>query len=183
MASRIETLLARLQRNEVRPPDDGQRRAAVAAVVHDDRVLLMKRSARDGDPWSGHISLPGGGYQTADGDLHATAIREAREELAIDLAATRWVGTLPALAPLMSGPRGIEVTPFVFAAEAPPDPHTSAEAESSFWLPLALAESGALDGSYRYPHLDRVLPCWNYEHHVIWGLTFRILNELLIAAR
>jgi len=152
-------------------------------VVHDDRVLLMKRSARDGDPWSGHISLPGGGYQPADHDLHATAIREAREELAIDLAVASWVGTLPALAPLMSGPKGIEVTPFVFAADAQPEPQPSAEAETAFWLPLELAESGALDGTYMYPHLDRVLPCWNFDDHVIWGLTFRILNELLAAAR
>ena len=62
----------------------------------------------------GHISLPGGGFQTSDGDLLATAIRETHEELGIDLHATKLIGPLPTLSPLSTGPNGIEVTPFAF---------------------------------------------------------------------
>lgn len=142
-------------------------------------MLLMKRVARDGDPWSGHISLPGGGYAPADPDLLATAIRETHEELGIDLAGARLLGNLKALSPLSSGPAGIEVTPFVFVAEVAVEPRCGPEAEAAFWLPLALAASGALDGSYTYPGTTRTFPSWSYEGHVIWGLTWRILSALL----
>src|SRR3954462_3287692 len=100
MSPFIEQLAARLNLGSgVKPPDDGRRRAAVAAVLHDEpagpRVLLMKRTEREGDPWSGHISLPGGGHHPTDGDLLATAIRETQEELGIDLAGARLLGNLP----------------------------------------------------------------------------------------
>jgi 8-oxo-dGTP pyrophosphatase MutT (NUDIX family) len=181
----IDRLATRLALGEdLRPPVDGQRRAAVAAVLHGagpdgPRVLLMKRSERPGDPWSGHISLPGGRFEVADGDLRATAIRETQEELAIDLHGARLLGNLPRLHPLTAGPQGIEVTPFVFVTEDAPRPQLSAEAEGAFWLPLPLVASGALDGIYRHPAHPMDFPCWTYEGHTIWGLTLRILRDLL----
>jgi 8-oxo-dGTP pyrophosphatase MutT (NUDIX family) len=183
----VERLISRLPARDVRPPSDGRKRAAVAALVHDDpngpRVLLMKRIEREGDPWSGHISLPGGGFQVGDGDLLATAIRETREELGIDLHATRLIGPLPTLSPLSSGPNGIEVTPFAFAtAEALPTT-VGPEALSSFWLPLALAGAGTYDGTFTYPGTDRQFPSWNYEGFTIWGMTWRILGDLIAAGK
>ena len=183
MPPRFESLVARIEKRDSHPPDDGRKRAAVAIVLHEDRVLLMKRTSRDDDPWSGHISLPGGGFKPADGDLLATAIRETREELGVDLAAMRWLGSLAALSPLSAGPHGMEVTPFVFLADTEVTPVPGPEAESAFWLPLDVAASGALDATYRYPKLDRDLPSWNFEQHVIWGLTYRILGELLELVR
>jgi 8-oxo-dGTP pyrophosphatase MutT (NUDIX family) len=180
----IEALAARLLRGEVRPPNDDRRRAAVAVVLHDaasPRVLLMKRAERTGDPWSGHISLPGGGYHASDGDLRVTAIREAREELGIELDAARLLGHFEPLHP-MSSRTGIEVTPFVFATEAVLEPVCGPEALAAFWLPLDLAASGALDGTYRYPATDVAFPSWTYEGHVVWGLTRRILDLVLAAA-
>jgi 8-oxo-dGTP pyrophosphatase MutT (NUDIX family) len=181
----IERLLGRLTVGDSRPPDDGRRRAAVAALVHDEpggpRVLLMKRIDRDGDPWSGHISLPGGGHHASDADLLATAIRETREELSIDLGGARLLGALAPLAPFRSGPLGVEVTPFVFATHTAVEPVCGPEAVSAFWLPLDVAASGALDETYTYPGTDRTFPSWRYEGHVIWGLTWRILQDLLAA--
>jgi 8-oxo-dGTP pyrophosphatase MutT (NUDIX family) len=171
-------------------PDPGvgaQRRAAVAAVLHDEpagpRVLLMKRVERVGDPWSGHISLPGGGFHASDASLLETAIRETREELGIDLARARLLGGLAPLHPRTSGPHGIEVTPFVFATEAAPEPVCGPEAFAAFWLPLPLAASGSLDAPYTYPDTQASFPSWRYDGHVIWGLTWRILGELLAAGR
>jgi 8-oxo-dGTP pyrophosphatase MutT (NUDIX family) len=184
----IERLLQRLKQGErPRPPDDGRRRAAVAALLHDEppgpRVLLMKRMERAGDPWSGHISLPGGGYASRDPDLMSTAIRETHEELGIDLAGARLLGSLPVLSPFTSGPSGIEVTPFVFVTHAAVEPQCGPEAESAFWLPVELAASGALDDTYTYPGTTRTFPSWRFETHTIWGLTWRILGDLLAAGR
>jgi 8-oxo-dGTP pyrophosphatase MutT (NUDIX family) len=172
------------------PPRDGVRRAAVAAVLRDapdgPSVLLMKRTERASDPWSGHVSLPGGSYEPDDRDLLATAIRETREELAVDLATARLLGSLTALHPRTSGPKGIEVTPFVFAATpgVALDPRPGPEAQATFWLPLATAASGALDAMYDYPGLQgSSWPSWHHDGHVIWGMTMRILGELIELAR
>lgn len=143
----------------------------------------MKRTERAGDPWSGHISLPGGRHDRRDADLLATAIRETREELGVDLSGARLVGSLPALSPMTAGPYGIEVTPFVFVTQAAVEPQPSPEAESAFWLPVELAASGALDDTYTYPGTTRSFPSWRYESFTIWGLTWRILGDLLASAR
>lgn len=147
------------------------------------RVLLMKRVEREGDPWSGHISLPGGGYHAEDGDLLATAIRETQEELGIDLTGARLLGNLNALHPRTSGPAGIEVTPFVFHTSHALEPVCGPEALAAFWLPLDLAASGAIDTQYTYAPTSMTFPAWTYEGHVIWGLTWRILGDLLALGR
>ena len=152
-------------------------------LLHDEpigpRVLLMKRAERPGDPWSGHISLPGGRYESFDHDLHATAIRETHEELGIELAGARYLGQLPPLHPRTSGPTGIEVTPFVFLTEVAVEPVCGPEALAAFWLPLATAAAGTLDGTYTYPSSAMTFPSWNYDGHVIWGLTWRIIGDVL----
>jgi len=140
----------------------------------------MKRTERPGDPWSGHISLPGGRHDRSDPDLLTTAIRETREELGIDLRGAQLLGNLPTLSPLSAGPNGMEVTPYVFATREPVVPQLSAaEAAAAFWLPIETALSGALDDVYVYPGTDRQFPSWRFDGHVIWGLTFRILGELV----
>ena len=184
MSPLIERIAARIAPRDVKPPADGRRRAAVAIVLRDAdaHVLLMQRAARDGDPWSGQISLPGGGHHDSDGDLATTAIRETREELGIDLVGARMLGALETLAPFTSGPAGLEVTPFVFVAPAACEPTLGPEAVGAFWLPLELAASGALDDSYVYPQRQMTFPAWRYDGHVVWGLTRRILGELLVLA-
>lgn len=183
----IDRLVERLTPGPPRAGTDGARCAAVAALLHDEpsgpRVLLMKRVDRDGDPWSGHISLPGGRYQASDENLLTTAIRETHEELGIDLRGARLIGELSPLHPRMSGPTGIEVMPFVFLTEAAVEPVCGPEALSAFWLPLETAASGTLDGTYTYPGSTTTFPSWSYDGHIIWGLTMRILGELITTAR
>ena len=179
MSRWLERLVERVSPDTHRAPEPGRPHAAVAALLHDDRVLLMKRAAREGDPWSGHISLPGGRHDPRDADLLATAIREADEELGLALGDARLLGTLPVLSPFTSGPTGITVTPFVFATERAVEPRLSPEAVAAFWLPLSLAQSGALAHTYTYPGTTRTFPAWKLDDHVIWGLTYRILSDLM----
>lgn len=161
------------------PPRDGQRRAAVAVVLHGSRLLLMKRTERASDPWSGHVSLPGGRHELEDPHLLATAIRETKEELGIELTQTRLLGSLPVLHPNNAGPNGIEVTPFVFVSTQLLDAQPSAEAQAVFWLPLDEVASGRLDGSFLHPGSAVSFPSWQYQGYTVWGLTMRIVRELL----
>lgn len=184
--SLIEKVAASLAPGVNVMPSDGQRAAAVAVVLHDGpdgtRVLLMKRAEREGDPWSGHISLPGGRYENEDGHLLTTAIRETWEEVGVDLYKTRALGPLPPLQPFTSGPLGVKVHPFVFATSVELEPSCGPEALAAFWLPLVSAAAGAYDGKYVYPGTNQEFASWNYDGYVIWGITWRILGDLLAAA-
>lgn len=48
-------------------------------------VLFIKRAARKGDRWTSHIALPGGKRDPTDVDDQAAAVREAWEEVGLDL--------------------------------------------------------------------------------------------------
>jgi len=163
------------------------RRAAVAIVLalsNAPRVLLMRRSLHPEDPWSGQISLPGGGRDPGDADLLATALRETREEVSVDLAEDG--DLLGRLAPIQARARGqvlaMDVSPFVFTLRREVEVSVNEEAEEAFWFPLDRAAKGELDHSYLYHHTDgstRELPGWIFEKRVVWGMTHHILSDLL----
>lgn len=183
-AQRFEQRLATLRIDD---PHTADLRTAVAALLRFDRgvpdVLLMKRVERAEDAWSGHISLPGGRASPADADLLATAMRETREEVGVDLpGCARLIGRLE---PLRAVARGyIEpmiIAPFVFVQTGPVTIELGHEAQEAFWFPLDRAVSGELSEEYRFvlgPE-TRILPSWRYQGHVIWGLTYRMLDDLL----
>lgn len=67
-------------------------------VQHGDpEILFIKRAARTGDRWTGHIALPGGKRDPGDLDDRGTSVREAREEIGLDLSASYClpIGNLP----------------------------------------------------------------------------------------
>ena len=167
---------------------DVSRGAAVALVLRalsgEPEVLLMRRAERAGDRWSGQIGLPGGHADPGDADLLATALREAREEVGLDLSQdARLLGHLP---PIQARARGqilqMWITPCVFALETSVEPALGVEATEAFWFPLERARAGHLDWTYRYPRDGeeaRVLPAWRFEERVVWGLTYDILSGFL----
>lgn len=165
------------------------RRAAVAIVLRpraEVEVLLMRRARREGDRWSGQIGLPGGHADAGDEDLLATALRETREEVGLDLArSARLLGRLPAV---QAKARGIVlpmwITPFVFHAESELAPVPGPEADEVFWFPLTRARAGELAWTHRTMRAteERVLPAWRLGEHVVWGLTYEILSGFLRVA-
>jgi hypothetical protein len=67
-------------------------------VKHGDpELLFIKRATRVGDKWTGHVALPGGKRDPEDEDDQVTAMREAMEEVGIDLGHDNaiCVGNLP----------------------------------------------------------------------------------------
>jgi 8-oxo-dGTP pyrophosphatase MutT (NUDIX family) len=162
------------------------RRAAVAAVLRFDpvpRVLLIERAAREGDRWSGHVAFPGGLESAGDADLRATAEREAEEEVGLVLPrAGRLLGRLEPVRAIAKGKwLPMTITPFVFHLEGEWTPRTNHEVAGWFWLPLDAALAGALDGrhEHRLGPVPMTFPCWRYEGHVVWGLTYQMLRALL----
>jgi len=74
--------------------------AAAQSTPDTTQLLYIKRAVYEGDRWSGHVAFPGGKADAGDADDGATAVREAREELGIDLEAAGWqlLGTLQSTA-------------------------------------------------------------------------------------
>jgi 8-oxo-dGTP pyrophosphatase MutT (NUDIX family) len=189
---RLAALKEHLRRVKPSGDDDGEPpRAAVAIVLREPsegdeaEVLFIRRSERADDPWSGHIAFPGGRRHDEDADLLATALRETREEIGLDLATT--ADLLVALAPMAARARGKKLTfsiaPFVFALRTRDvaltlDPREVAEV---IWKPLGALARGegrsthTIDvGTERYE-----LPAFLLGSHVLWGLTFGMLESLL----
>lgn len=127
-------------------------------------VLLIKRAERPGDPWSGQVALPGGRWSPGDADLHATAAREAREEVGVEVGEP--LGHLDPLSP--SNAPWLKVAPVVYTdwrGDPRPNP---AEVQEARWAPLGeLREVDAVGGAYLW------------RDWLIWGLTYRILKKLI----
>lgn len=188
--SQFERVLAT---HEPKDPTDFlvRSRSAVAAVLRFDRglaeVLLMTRAEREGDRWSGHVSMPGGRQEPQDPDLLATAIRETREELGVDLTrGARLLGRLGAVKAIAKGKvLPMTITPFVFHLAEEQPITLSPEAVDAFWFPLARAATGELDDRYEYKlgPVPFPLPCWRCEGRTVWGLTHQMLGELIAVVR
>ncbi|HYP89073.1 MAG TPA: CoA pyrophosphatase [Polyangiaceae bacterium] len=162
------------------------RRAAVAVVLAPSgapggalSLLLMRRSEREGDPWSGHMALPGGHAHRADADLLHTARRETLEEVGIDLSDAELLGALDDVSPMRSSE--IAVRPFVFALAALREVALSDEVAEALWVPLDSLASGALKRTTDVIVRGATLrvPAHIIEERVVWGMTFHVLERFL----
>ncbi|MEM8858101.1 MAG: CoA pyrophosphatase [Chloroflexota bacterium] len=170
------------------------KRAATGALLSDDptvtgddgtHVLLMKRTERPGDPWSGDMSFPGGRMDPGDKIIYTTVLREFEEEVGFDLATgSAYLGRL---ADTMARPprwnrRPFVVTPFVFWQTAitqfKPDP---TEVADLVWFPMNfLADrNNRQTMTWKRYNLEVELPCYWYKGNRLWGLTLRMLDDLL----
>ncbi|MCA9719822.1 MAG: CoA pyrophosphatase [Myxococcales bacterium] len=187
----LAAVQARLADYEPRDPITrvlAPRRASVAVLLRygDDAapsVLLMQRAVRAGDKWSGHVSFPGGREEDRDRDLVRTAVRETREEVGLDLDRdARWLGRLDGLNAVGKGKiLPMTITPHVFLETRSSALALGPEAAAAFWLPLGRAVSGALDHQHELAvgPARMKFPAWRYQGRVIWGLTFKMLQDLV----
>jgi 8-oxo-dGTP pyrophosphatase MutT (NUDIX family) len=160
--------------------------AAVSVVLRsraDLEILLIRRAQAHGDPWSGHMALPGGRRDPGDRDLFHTAIRETLEETEVDLemVGATPLGRMEPLIPYTRHLPPLAIVPFVF--QVPGDTKASVaspEVDQVFWTPLSRLWTPEASGIVEVP-LDgaRVkFPCYRVDENVVWGLTYRILNSL-----
>jgi 8-oxo-dGTP pyrophosphatase MutT (NUDIX family) len=182
----LPSLRSRLQaRSAQRYSGPTERRAAVAAVLRPTQdgpeLLLIRRAERAGDPWSGHMALPGGHADATDPDLLATALRETREEVGLDLAAHELLGALDEHAAHAQGRfTGLVIAPFVFALQSAAEPRPNHEVAELLWAPLGPIARGELDAVKEVRRDGQLVrfPGFRVGEHVVWGLTHRVLQNL-----
>lgn len=174
------------------------RRAAVSAIVRPGRengpeVMLIRRSERPSDPWSGHMAFPGGRHEKKDPDLRATAVRETREEVGLDLDVHgELVGRLDDQIP--GSARGLEtglvVRPFVWVVrEVPELVPSGVEVDEIHWAAISPMMRGEREAHFEYvwkgqPMRFPGLRVGEGDHtRVVWGLTHRMLTTLFARLR
>ncbi|AKF05510.1 NUDIX hydrolase [Sandaracinus amylolyticus] len=174
------------------------RYAAVSAILRPGEldgpeVLLIRRAERPSDPWSGHMAFPGGRREPHDPDLQATAVRETREEVGLDLDVHgELLGRLDDAIPgsargLMTG---LVVKPYVWQVhEVPELVPNGVEVDEIHWAPIAPMLRGERDASHEYVWKGQSMRFPGFrvgdgEHpRVVWGLTHRMLTTLFARLR
>jgi 8-oxo-dGTP pyrophosphatase MutT (NUDIX family) len=165
----------------------GGARAAVAIVLRgsgrDMDILFIRRAEHPDDPWSGQMAFPGGRQESGDEDLIATATRETHEEVGLSLAADGCLlGRLDELeAVARGGPVGLRITPYVFRIHGSFQQVPNAEVAEVIWAPAGPIGAGVCDTTYPFSvgQVMHHLPACAVGAHVVWGLTYRMLQDLL----
>jgi 8-oxo-dGTP pyrophosphatase MutT (NUDIX family) len=165
--------------------DTAEPQAAVA-IVRAKRprksFLLIRRSERPEDSWSGHWSFPGGRRDADDPDLLHTALRELEEECGIRLGREDMAAALP---PVLAGRRAgpfVLVAPFVFEVDGDlPTVVDMEEAVEAVWIPQSVwCDSGkhrlrsvpGLPANWLFPAID-------LDAMPVWGFTYRLAMDWL----
>jgi 8-oxo-dGTP pyrophosphatase MutT (NUDIX family) len=159
---------------------------AAVAIVHargaEESVLLIRRTEREDDPWSGHWSFPGGRREPEDEDLVETALRELAEECGIVLARESLEACFPVTMAGRRVGRVMQVAPFLFRAAAElPAILDKEEAAEAIWIPLSLLRDPSrhcLTPVPRQPR-ERIFPAIELNGVPLWGFTYRVLTEWL----
>ncbi|MFB6120702.1 MAG: CoA pyrophosphatase [Halobacteriaceae archaeon] len=173
--------LSRVAAHESTTRSGATRDAAVLVPVvrrdGGDALLFTKRADHLGEH-AGEMSFPGGGREPEDGDLRATALREAEEEIGLRPTEASVVGTLDDIYTVTD----YAVRPFVGTI---PDrrytPHENEVAE------IAVIDVADLLDPANYEADERVHPEYGEVHidyfhvgdYTVWGATGRILAQLL----
>jgi len=153
--------------------------AAVALMLKPNNqnfdVLFVKRIESPTDPWSGQMAFPGGKRDAKDKHLKQTVVRETLEETNISLHdRCRFLGTLTATRSTQRPE--MKVLPFVILLDHDPlIKLNERELEGFVWISLrelvqnkGIAKSGFGE-----------VPAYVIKSNVIWGLTYRIVENLL----
>ena len=167
--------------------EHGVRRAAILLALRlredgEPEVLMIKRADAEGDPWSGHIALPGGRMEPGDLDLSVTAVRETWEETGVDVARHgRLLGFLDDLMPRSPTLAPIVIRPYVALVRADVEIVASHEVAAAFWVPLSVLSAPAAwgMGTVNVRGVERRVTVFRHGEHTVWGLTERVLRQFL----
>jgi len=178
--------------------------SAVAILVHEQpekSILLVQRATRTGDPWSGDMAFPGGRQEPGDQDHVATACRELNEETGLVVQQAPLAKLPTVWTKSHNGFRPMAIHPFIFACSEAPSPayaNTSAtrtrhdilqrpaslalshEVTDAVWVPLSLfTPANRQFFCWRTKFGDLRMPCFYYQHYKVWGLTLRMIENLM----
>lgn len=183
---KLEQLLSR-ENNDQTPQEADYVHAAVMMVLieRDENysMLFIKRPDNERDPFSGHMAFPGGRMEPVDAGKDETAIRETIEEVGIDISKSgRIIGSLDDVIPNNPRARNYIVTPYLsLLNEEVPMTLDPREVEKALWIPVPHLLDERNTETRMRDRGGRMITdyVFNYDGHIIWGMTGRILHHFL----
>lgn len=176
----LTQLRQRLQCHQPRnfPSDRPKASVLIALTNRPDPQVILTRRASGLSSHAGEVAFPGGKQDASDRDLIHTALREAEEEIGLlpeqvdilaplgqvmskhQLQVTPWVGIIPDQVQLLANP---------------------AELDAIFRVPLSffLQDQRHHTDAIHFKGKTHYVPAYEYQGHIIWGLTAYMLVELL----
>lgn len=193
MTPKIETqtlpdrIASRLALRSSRRLDPSPRAAAVLVPLiarEGEYRLVLTRRARDLRRQPGDIAFPGGMVETGDRSDLAAALRESNEEIGLDPTGVRVLGQLDDRLTV----EGFRLIPFVALLPSSAVLRTSPEVDLVFEVPLSALRLPGCETTEirRVPNSlggaaggSRVVFRYRYQEYDIWGLTARLIRDLL----
>jgi 8-oxo-dGTP pyrophosphatase MutT (NUDIX family) len=146
-------------------------------------LLLMRRSERKGDPWSGHVSFPGGRVDPSDSSTRQAALRELSEETGI--SAENDLVPIGRLSDLLTREHGrkrpMVVSPYVYRTPSALALQPNREAAKLWWEPIShfIAPDRRKPIVWRIAGLPLRVASVEVSDARLWGLSLMMVNELI----
>ena len=155
--------------------------AAVSIITFEKKeVLILKRAINPLDPWSGHLSLPGGRIESEDKSSKEAAKRETFEECGIKLTEDNLVKELKLEQAGMGIGKAVNVIPFHFDLESKPKITLQLEEHQDYyWVDINYLSNKK---NHNQKHLSKdypniLFPCIDIHGTPLWGLTYKVLAD------
>ncbi len=162
---------------QAEPQDDSKSKLAAVMIIifKSESMVLMTERSKTMNHHAGEISFPGGTWEQKDGDLLATAIRETREELGLEISKSMVIGQLRPVTTLNSG---FKIIPFITILDTLPKILPSSEIASILQIPLLpLLQTIENDKDPLHRSILEMYT-FKFDNHLIWGASARMLKQI-----
>lgn len=149
--------------------------AVLIIICQREPHIIMTERPKTMQHHAGEISFPGGIWKKDDADLVATALRETREELGVQIPKEQVIGQLNLVTTLNSG---FTIAPFITIRKKTPLMRPNSEIESVLKIPLIpLLKTMADDMNPDHRSIEE-MHTFKFENHLIWGASARMLGQI-----
>jgi 8-oxo-dGTP pyrophosphatase MutT (NUDIX family) len=171
-------ILKKLLASEIVPhiEDSDTKHAAVLIVIYgQDLKVIMTQKPITMQQHAGEISFPGGKVAEDDEDLLDTAIREAFEEISLQITRKHVIGQLN---PVMTRNSGFTIIPFVAMLEEVSSLQPNSEVEEILHIPvIPLLQTLSADDNEEHRSLFEAYKL-TYQNKIVWGASARMLKQI-----